>query len=219
MSEAHYLKVEKTARYYTSGLLSGNYKRLCFCLHGYGQLAQYFIRKFHQPALSETLFIAPEGFHRFYLSESKGRVGASWMTKEDRLNDIADYIHFLDEVCTRVQNEVGEQLPMGVFGFSQGVATACRWVSNSRFTFEYLINWAGAFPPDLNFAQAHEKLDPMHLLLAVGSEDEFISAEAAREHLNFLKERGFEPEWLPFEGRHDVYPEPLLEAFTRLQLL
>jgi predicted esterase len=218
LSDPHYLKVEKTARFYSSGPLNGPYKRICFCLHGYGQLAQYFIRKFQEEALAETLFIAPEGFHRFYLSNSKGRVGASWMTKEDRLNDIEDYIHFLDRVCHEVQQHTGGSLPMGVFGFSQGVATACRWVANSVFTFDYLVNWAGAFPPDLNFEKAHERLQPMRLLLAVGDADEYISEQASREHIAFLKEKGFKPEWLPFEGKHDIYSGPLLQAFELLGL-
>ncbi len=216
--EAHYLKVEKTARYYSSGPLNAPYEGVCFCLHGYGQLAQFFMRRFQHKALHKTLFIAPEGFHRFYLQKSSGRVGASWMTKEDRLNDISDYVRFLDTVYMQVQQKLARPLPAGVLGFSQGAATACRWVAQSEYSFDYLINWAGAFPPDLNFEQAHSRLSPMRVLMALGNADEFISEEKLQSHLAFLKERGFSPQLLRFTGKHDLYEDPLWEALQKVSV-
>ncbi|NBY39867.1 MAG: hypothetical protein EBQ66_02935 [Flavobacteriia bacterium] len=68
---------------------------LVIALHGYGQLAAYFIQKFK--SLSPTLFVlAPEGPHRFYLEGSSGRVGASWMTKEARELDIENNLAWLN---------------------------------------------------------------------------------------------------------------------------
>lgn len=214
MNQARYLKVEKTVRYYTSGPINAHYEGICFCLHGYGQLAQFFINKFKQTALANILFVAPEGFHRFYLNNNKGRVGASWMTKEDRLHDIQDYCSFLDAVYTDVQKHFINPLPAGVLGFSQGVATACRWVATTKIKFQYLINWAGAFPPDLDFEKAHQALQPMHLVLVVGNQDEYISKQATQEHLTFLRQKGFNPNIMAFEGKHDVYAQPLLNIFN-----
>jgi predicted esterase len=210
-----YLKVEKTARFFASDPLDGDYRQLCFCLHGYGQLAEYFIRKFHYPELADTLFIAPEGFHRFYLSKSSGRVGASWMTKEDRLNDIEDYVNYLDQVYASIV-ETHKSAQVGLLGFSQGAATACRWMAQGKASFDYMANWAGAFPPDLDFAKAHERLEPMRLLVAVGDADEFISEDQLETHLQFLREKQFKPEVLRFEGKHDIYKAPLLELFDRI---
>jgi hypothetical protein len=42
----HQIKIERTARYYTLGELNDNTKTIWFVVHGYGQLSQYFIRKF-----------------------------------------------------------------------------------------------------------------------------------------------------------------------------
>src|ERR1051325_10016453 len=52
------------------------------------------------PRHGRRRLVAPEGLSRFYLSEraTERRVGASWMTREDRLAEIADYLGYLDAV-------------------------------------------------------------------------------------------------------------------------
>ncbi|MCY7356827.1 MAG: phospholipase, partial [Rudanella sp.] len=46
MSNEHHLSVQRTARYYTLGDFTEQTTDLWFVLHGYGQLAKYFIRRF-----------------------------------------------------------------------------------------------------------------------------------------------------------------------------
>ena len=75
-----------------------------YVMHGYGQLAKFFIRKF-QDLPNNIMIIAPEGMHRFYLKESSGRVGASWMTKEARESDIKDNISWLDELDKQISEQ------------------------------------------------------------------------------------------------------------------
>ena len=92
----HHLTYSKSYRYEILPC-NGDSKNVLYVLHGYGQLSRFFIRKFS--ALQERYtIVAPEGMHRFYLEGSSGRVGASWMTKEDRLTDINDIMSFLNEV-------------------------------------------------------------------------------------------------------------------------
>ena len=69
---------------------------LIYVLHGYGQLAKYFIRKFNH--LENVIIVAPEGGHRFYLKDTSGRDGASWMTREARETDISDNIKYLNSL-------------------------------------------------------------------------------------------------------------------------
>ena len=83
------IKVPKTARYFTIGN-EEQPDEIWFVLHGYAQLANYFIEKFRVLESKNILVVAPEGLHRFYWNGMSGRVAASWMTKEDRLTDIAD---------------------------------------------------------------------------------------------------------------------------------
>ncbi len=221
MSRAHYLKIEKTARYFVSGPLDADYQNICFALHGYGQLAKYFIQNFEDKSLNHTLFVAPEGLHRFYLEGTGGRVGASWMTKEERLSDIEDYVHYLDKTVlhflakTQHLDEANFER-VGILGFSQGTATACRWLANSQFSFDFLINWAGAFPPDLNHEKAMESMQNIPIHLLVGNEDEYISQEKYEEHLSFLKEKGYPVKGKIFKGKHKIYTEVLKEVLKEI---
>lgn len=211
-----YFKVKKTVRYQLSGPPDGNYKTVCFALHGYGQFAKYFIRNFYSDDLSDILFVAPEGFHRFYLNGTKGRVGASWMTKEDRLNDISDYCHYLDELYKKLEPVIIKADRVGILGFSQGVATACRWLTNSQFHFDFLVNWAGAFPPDLDLEKSIERMRQIKVEMLVGDNDEYITLEDFQKHVELLKERGYPVNSRTFKGEHKIYPKPLRELMGEL---
>ncbi|MCR9152848.1 MAG: alpha/beta hydrolase [Bacteroidetes bacterium] len=209
------ISIKRTARYYLSDEPSSLHKNLCFVLHGYGQLPEYFIKKFAALNRSDILFVAPEGLHRFYLNGSKGRVGASWMTKENRLQDISDYNQMLEQIAMEIGKDRSFE-KIAIFGFSQGVATACRWANFTAVKFEALISWAGAFPPDLNFEQALDKLQPKELYILCGDEDEFISEAALQEHLDFLNSKGLSPKLHRFKGQHDLYAKPLETLFDEL---
>jgi len=197
------LTIQRTARYFLSDEPSSHKPYLCFVLHGYGQLPEFFLRKFKDIGRNDILFVAPEGLHRYYLQGSKGRVGASWMTKEDRLNDIADYCALLNQVAEELISESSFE-KVAILGFSQGVATACRWANNTSLNFESLISWAGAFPPDLDFEAALENFKPKELYMACGDADEFISEERLKEHISFLDTKGIKPKLIRFEGGHDI---------------
>ncbi|MEZ4763957.1 MAG: hypothetical protein R3C26_12480 [Calditrichia bacterium] len=39
---------------------------------------------------------------RFYLQSTNGRIGATWMTREDRENEIADYLAYLNNLSEAI---------------------------------------------------------------------------------------------------------------------
>src|SRR4051812_49424570 len=172
------LGFEFKARYYRLGTLSADTKQVWFVLHGYGQLAQYFIKKFQSLTKRNICVIAPEGLSRYYLSEftDKGRkdnrVGAVWMTSENRLMDIENYVSYLNGVY---DNELRAfpDVPVTLLGFSQGCATVCRWAANGKVKFQKLILWAGLFPPDMNFDAGKEILASKKTYMVSGNEDPF----------------------------------------------
>ena len=188
--EPHYITIKKTARYYTSGPLHKKYKAVCFALHGYGQLAAYFNKKLQASELDSILFVVPEGLHRFYLDQLRS--------------------HFKDQI--EAANYVG------ILAFSQGVATGCRWLAHSAYKFDFLVNWAGAFPPDLNFEAALEKMRTIPVWLALGDADEYISEEQLQQHLKTLQEKGFSPQVKRYKGEHRIYIEPLVEIFNEMKI-
>lgn len=143
----HRLQVPRTARYCQLGELA-TARQLWLVCHGYGQLAPYFIRHFRAAAaqVPGTVVVAPEGLSRFYLQGNGGRVGATWMTSEDRLTEIEDFSHYLDALLRQLLPACPPDVQVTVLGFSQGATTASRWLLRGSFTPAHLILWAGTFP-------------------------------------------------------------------------
>jgi len=180
-----------------------------FVLHGYGQLAEYFIRKFQRQADEGWNIVAPEGGHRFYLKGTSGRVGASWMTKEERISDIADHVRFLDLV--RAQCPFSESGPQVLLGFSQGVATALRWVSQGQSKpseWSGLLAHSGVIPPDLSDTDSRFHSAPA-LQLITGNADPYIRDAELRFQTaeSAWVQAGGQPDNMvqhAFEGGHDI---------------
>ena len=148
--QEHHLAVAKTARYYSLGEPGPATRQLWFVCHGYGQLAGRFLRHFEPLDDGSRVIIAPEGLSRFYLSESPAerRVGASWMTREDRLVEIEDYVRYLDAVHDHVRGGMrSEPVSVHAIGFSQGAATVSRWAALGKTHVDRLVLWGGEFPP------------------------------------------------------------------------
>lgn len=213
--QEHHLQVQKTARYYCSAPPSAAHRRILYALHGYGQLAPFFARKFANLGMEDLLVVVPEGLNRFYLSGTHGRVGATWMTKEDRLTDIEDYCRYLEQLKETVETDLQIEQRL-LLGFSQGTATACRWLVHSSAKFNGLINWAGAFPPDLDYRKAYADLQDIPVYMVKGSEDEFISDEKLKEHLAFLDQQKIKYSYRNFEGKHTVDPKVLKEILMAI---
>ncbi len=214
MTELH-IKFDFKARYYKLGEVNSETKQVWFVFHGYGQLAQYFIKKFAALESREICVIAPEGLSKFYLeniaSRSAGgsnRVGATWMTREDREVDIENYINYLQQVY---EKEIGRhaKAKVTILGFSQGAATATRWALTGKPNFERFILWAGIFPPDMNFERGKEILGKKKVIAVYGSDDPFVTAPRMQEMLDLSSKLELTPKKLGFVGKHEIN-EPLL---------
>ncbi|GAB2782597.1 esterase [Hymenobacter latericoloratus] len=209
------MPVVRTARYYQLGELSAATRRVWIVAHGYGQLAMYFIR--HFAFLTDTdpglAVVAPEGLSRFYLQGTGGRVGATWMTREDRLTEIEDYAAYLNQLTETVLAQAAPTVAVTVLGFSQGAATVSRWLAQAPFRPAHLVLWAGAFPPDMDFAVASQLLQRLPVTLVCGTEDEFVSEEALQKQLQFFRAMQIEPRLIRFEGKHTLHAAALTELY------
>jgi predicted esterase len=213
--QAHKIKFPRTAHYYTLGEPSKSTKKFFIVLHGYGQLASHIIRKFNN--LSENNFIlAPEGFSRFYWNEKKGVVGASWMTKADRLSEIEDYCNYIEHLYYQYRNQLSKEVEINILGFSQGGATAVRWIERNRPKFDNLILWGAAFPSDLTYLPMREYLQNKKLYVVYGKDDEYLSAEKIKTHDMFTQEQELEFEMIWFEGKHVIDRTVLHDLVDRL---
>lgn len=214
----YYLTIPKTARYFTLGDLNKNTESIWFVLHGYGQLAEYFIQKFKLMDDGKTYVIAPEALSKFYLEGFSGRVGATWMTKEERDFEIRDYINYLNLLYTTLLMKYNkEKIKINILGFSQGVPTVCRWIANDAISFDHLYLWAGIFPPDMNrdFRFSVDKLKDKDVTIVYGNKDELLNDEHRKELERYKTEYPFIKVEL-FEGKHELH-EPLLKKFHALR--
>ena len=196
--EKHF-KAQKTYRY---EIQEHEHEHLLIALHGYGQLAKFFLRKF-QGLQSKGRVVAPEGPHRFYLQGYSGRVGASWMTKEARELDIQDNLVGLNALLSELQKSYSPK-KITLLGFSQGAATAARWYQQNPSAFNQLILWAAVFPPDIDAGSFPTK-KPLHFVL--GTQDEYYQGEAAQQLLRHYQSMGFKVH--TYAGKHDIDGEVL----------
>lgn len=199
----HSIRVEKTARYFLSGEITAATETLLIACHGYAQLADEFLRSFEGLASEKCVIAAPEGLHRFYAKGSSEKVVASWMTKEERDADISDYVAFLDQFFLELKNQSASIRKIVLLGFSQGAATASRWVSlgNARTEIQELILFCGFFPPDLPPSGIPET---MQLTVVTASDDRFISPEQETKQLEEMRRLNPQLKHIRFEGKHEI---------------
>ncbi len=209
-AQEHFIATRRTARYVTLGpaapdVAQNAVQDVWFVLHGYGQLAPFFIRHFRVLDDGSRVFVAPEALSRFYLESSDGRVGASWMTKEDRVHEINDYLAYLDALYDHVFSQIDRaRVRVHVLGFSQGCATASRWAALGQARADRLTLWAGDLAHDLDL-DAHAALfRPLDLTLVVGSRDQYLTPARLAEHEERLRRHALPYRLLPFNGGHHL---------------
>lgn len=211
----HHLEVPKTARYFCSGAAEQDARELWVVCHGYAQLASRFLRHFDRIANNGRLIVAPEGLSRFYL-DTKGvhgpdaRIGATWMTREDRLAEIADHVRYLDLLVDELVRRRGAPFEkVIVLGFSQGVATVSRWLANGVTRADHVVVWGGLMPLDV-MTPAHLPLfGGAKLSVVIGESDPLVDPARITAELEKLDAVGIVYHEVRFPGGHEVDGEIL----------
>ncbi len=205
--------IEKQIGYFTTNTystlneLTSTTKNIWIVLHGIGYLSRYFLKYFDELPPEENYIIAPQAPSKYYLNGEYRHVGASWLTKENTLPETENVYAYLDALLE------GEQLPKDknllIFGFSQGVSIATRWVARRQLTCQHLVLYAGGMPKELTpndfaFLEKNET----EVTVIVGNEDEYLTAERLQlvsEHIKKLFHNRAKE--LIFDGRHEVKKE------------
>lgn len=201
------IQATKTARYFLSAPITEKTKQVWIVLHGYGMHAGIFLHKFNPLFCDEIIFIAPEALNRFYVKGTSGNVGASWMTKEERLDEIHDYILYLEDLMRDLR--LKESITINVLGFSQGSSTLARWISATNLKLNHIIFYAGVFPPDLelSFEESIWKNTKIHVL--IGNKDEYYETDKFQNTFKPLEFINPGIDFVEFEGKHEIIPELL----------
>ncbi len=210
-SKEHHLDVNLKASYRTLNQLTSATERIWIVFHGYGQLTEYFLQKFTILDQASNFILAPQGLSKFYLDGFAGRVGATWMTKEDRLTEIENQQRYLSTLVSKyVDPHPNAELIL--FGFSQGVATMGRFAAYNNLKFNKMILWAGTFPHDVEQHELAHWPPEYDLRYFTGRQDPFLReglVEEQQARLKMLTGRTVQPQY--FDGKHEIIPELLLQ--------
>jgi len=202
---AHYkIRTEKTGHFFMHGTITDKTRYVWICVHGYGQLGKYFSQKFEflDPAINYVL--VPEGLNRFYFEGVNERPVASWMTKEDRLDEIADYVLFLEALRMKLSWDKNPEVKVIYVGFSQGVNTLIRWMANVHQRCDHLLLWAGMLPDDILYEQHKAYFSTIPTDYFIGKQDPYFNEERANEIIQLINKSGLQTRVQRFEGDHRV---------------
>lgn len=201
------LAVPRTARYAVFGPPPAAAAEWWIAIHGYGQLAAEFLTSCAALDNGRRLVVAPEALSRFYVSgdgalAADQRVGASWMTRESRDTEIADYLRYLDLLVESLGRGVATPPPIHVLAFSQGTATASRWVASGSVPVVRLVCWGGVLAPELDITSPGARLRATRIQLVVGTRDKYATPDRVGAERSRLDQAGLSYEGITFEGGH-----------------
>lgn len=216
MIQHHKLTVQRTAQYATIGKVDENTTRLVIACHGQGQLAKHFIRRFDVLDDGKTLVVAPEALSKFYIKNMSGAVGACWMTKEDRLDEIADYTNYLQQLYDALVPQLADNVQIILFGFSQGCATIIRWAMAKFPKVDAFILFGGMLPEDLDYSPHLDYFNTKKMIWAYGTKDQFLIPPVLEFGRKVIFESQLQFTEQTFEGEHKVPREEVKRIFENI---
>jgi predicted esterase len=211
----HHIGVQRSARYCVLGDDVEAPQEIWVVCHGYAQLARYFLRAFEPLDDGTRTIVAPEALNRYYFETAPGvhgrdaRVAATWMTREDREHEIADYVAYLDALAARLREGSAARTGARIIalGFSQGAATVSRWVARGRTDVAHVVLWGSSVAHDLELRS--DLFRGAGLTLAMGDADPHVNAQRVEREDRRLRDAGLRYRLLRYDGGHRIEPAAL----------
>ncbi|WP_303315220.1 esterase [Flavivirga abyssicola] len=195
------ISYQTTNTYSTLNTLTSKTKHVWLVCHGMGYLSRYFLKYFKNLNAEENYIIAPQASSKYYLGSKFKHVGASWLTKENTLAETENVLCYLDAVLE--SENIPNDKKLIVFGYSQGVSIATRYVVKRKLTCSQLILHSGGIPKelvveDLKFLKAK-------VSLIYGTNDAYFN----KDRMDLEAQRAIElfgnnVTIIPFDGIHEV---------------
>lgn len=177
-----------------------------FAFHGYGQCADDVLGEVLRiPGITGWHVAAVQALHRFYARRDE-RVVASWMTRQDREQAIADNVEYVDRV---VQELWPGGVPLVYLGFSQGAAMAYRAAMLGRRKAAGVIALGGDVPPEFKTAKDGRDDQPLAprswppVLIGAGREDPWYTPAKCDEDEHVLRTKTATLQVVRFQGGHE----------------
>jgi predicted esterase len=200
-SEEKEISYTITNSYSTLNTLTKSTKNVWFVCHGMGYLSRYFLKYFKGLNTDENYIIAPQASSKYYIQPGFKHVGASWLTKETTVKDTENVIRNFDAIleAENLPNDVN----LIVFGYSQGVSVAMRYVAKRQLQCTQLVLHSGGIPNELqadDFAFSKAKVS-----LICRTHDEYLTVERLKSET--IKGHDIFKDSLDvimFDGKHEV---------------
>lgn len=214
-AHAIHLTVPRTARVVLIGEPTPEVRQVWIACHGYGQLATEFAHGLAALAADDRLVVVPEALSRFYLKDEGGvhgpehPVGATWMTREERLHEIDDYCAYLDVVYDHVFSQLDRgAVDVRTLGFSQGSATVARWAARTSRSLDQIVLWGAGLPAEL--APRRGLFGKAALTLVYGERDVYAAEHIGTRLVPELERAGVQHGLERFQGGHRLDDATLL---------
>ena len=98
-------------------------------------------------------------------------------------------------------------------GFSQGVTTLIRWMTNIHPRADYLLLWAGSVPDDIILEPHRTYFNSIPTHFFVGDQDPYIKENRSTEISELMERIGMKTQIHSFNGEHKV-DEPTLREWV-----
>ena len=199
------ISYKSTNSYSTLNNLTEGTKNVWFVCHGMSYLSRYFLKYFKELNPEDNYIIAPQAQSKFYIQPAFKHVGASWLTKENTINETENVMRYFDAVLEA--EKISNDKNIIVVGYSQGVSVAMRYIRSRQLYCNQLVLMSGGIPKEL-VADDFKFLRDTKITMIYGTEDEFLNAERIQLESNRIAELfGDKATIIPFEGKHIVNVE------------
>lgn len=192
------MMIQRTAHYHIQEGTKSN--QLLYIIHGYGQLAEDFLREFEFLKESPTVVVAPEAISKFYNKERKAV--ANWMTSHEREDEILDYVNYLESLHQKLKAEYPFS-SYSLLAFSQGTSTALRWLKNTKQPFQQVYLCSGSIPPEITKNDLTRQKE-CQFSYFYGDQDPLLSVKKGIEQAEQMKKLVQNVSGIPFEGSHII---------------
>jgi predicted esterase len=192
-----------TNTYVTLNSLSSKTINVWLVFHGMGYLSRYFLDYFSHLNSEENFVIAPQAPSKYYQDKKFKYVGASWLTRENTVEDTKNVLNYIDAVFEAEKpKEIANFI---VLGYSQGVSIATRWLASRKISCDHLVLHSGGIPKELTPEDFSYMNSNTKVSILYGDEDPFITNERKiAEKRKGVELFGEGLETIEFKGAHEV---------------
>lgn len=165
------------------------------------------------PGADHCMLISIQALNRFY-TRGDQKIVASWMTRQDREQTIADNVGYVDRALDEIETGAHcEKMSPGLFfiGFSQGVAMAYRAALLGKHRAAAIVAIGGDVPPDVKGVSAEQW---PRVMIAAGATDHWYTPEKVSADEAFLKAHGVAHATHRHHAGHEI-TEDVLDAVAR----